>query len=171
VTLDRGQRPSVSALRRRLGALVPEFMVPSRFVFLDALPVSGTGKVDRSALPEPDGVRPRLDVAYQPPATPIERRLAALWAELLGVDPVGRLDSFFDLGGTSLMAARLAARLHVELGVEADLRAFLDSPTVAALSEAVLVQLAERLPPEELEPLLRRLRDGQECRPIPPSPE
>jgi amino acid adenylation domain-containing protein len=171
VVLERGRPLTVSELRRRLGAAVPEFMVPGRFVFLDALPVSGTGKVDRSALPAPDGARPRLDVAYQPPATPIERLLAALWTELLDVAPVGRLDSFFDLGGTSIAAARLAARLQARLGFDADLHAFMASPTVAALAESILVQLAGRLRPDELESLLQALRSDPECRPITPSRE
>ena len=154
VSFKGGRALTVSELRRRLGELVPDFMVPGAFVFMDALPVSGTGKVDRSALPAPDGLRPALDVPYMAPATPIEQLLARLWSELLRVEPVGLHDSFFDLGGTSLTAAMLAGRLHSELGIETDLRTFFEAPTVAALAEEVLSELASRLPRHELDALL-----------------
>ncbi len=162
VVLDRGASATVSDLRRRLAELVPEFMVPTRFVFLDALPVSGTGKVDRAALPAPDGARPQLDVAYEPPATPIERLLAGMWSELLHVERIGRRDSFFDLGGTSLTAARLSTRLHSSLGVEIDQHSFFDSPTVAALAGRLLAEMGARLTGEELESILRLPADQHE---------
>ncbi len=155
LVLERGTHATVSDLRRRLGALVPEFMVPGRFVFLDELPVSGTGKVDRSALPEPGGPRPPLDVAYVEPASPIERMLAGVWSELLHVEPIGLQDSFFDLGGTSLTAARLSARLYSKLGVEFDQCSFFDSPTIAALAVVLVADLGARLTGEELDSLLR----------------
>jgi acyl carrier protein len=95
-------------------------------------------------------------VPYLPPLTPIERLLAGVWSELLQVGSVGLQDSFFDLGGTSLTAAMLAARLRSVLDVEMDLRSFFESPTVASLARTLLAELAGRLPREELEALLRR---------------
>ena len=81
--------PTVTELRRTVGARLPAFMVPSAFVVLDALPKTATGKVDRRALPAPDRARPALETPYAAPGTPLEERLAALWAELLHVDQVG----------------------------------------------------------------------------------
>ncbi len=155
VVLEPGAQATVSDLRCRLGALVPEFMVPGRFVFLDELPVSGTGKVDRSALPEPGRLRPPLDVPYVEPASPIERLLAGIWSELLQVEPVGLRDSFFDLGGTSLTAARLSARLQSALDVEFDQRSFFESPTVVGLAGMLVAELGARLTGEELDSILR----------------
>ena len=152
---DGGRPLGISGLRARLGELVPDFMVPSRFVFLDALPVAGTGKVDRAALPEPPHERPELDTPFEPPQTPVEVLLAGLWSELLNVSPIGIHDSFFDLGGTSLTTIRLAARVRAALGVAADVQTFFASPTVAGLAQAVVARLAGDLSPDELDSLLR----------------
>ncbi|HEY6895305.1 MAG TPA: beta-ketoacyl synthase N-terminal-like domain-containing protein, partial [Rhodanobacteraceae bacterium] len=102
---------AVQALRDHLARVLPEFMVPSVLMRLDALPVTANGKLDRRALPAPDARRPELSVAYAEPAGTIEAGVAAAFADILGVDPIGRHDNFFELGGNSLLAVKTVARL------------------------------------------------------------
>jgi acyl carrier protein len=129
---DRAAR--CAALRTRLAAVLPEAMVPSLIVALDALPRSANGKLDRAALPAPDAAA--LRAPYVAPRTELESRLARIWAEALGVDRVGVDDHFFDLGGHSLLITRVAARIRRELGIELPLRTLFDHPTVAAIAAA-----------------------------------
>jgi hypothetical protein len=115
---------------------VPEYLVPSVVVVLDALPLTPSGKVDRRALPAPSGERAET-VAYLAPRTPVEEVLAGIWAELLGVARVGVSDDFFALGGHSLLVTRVLARVRAVFGVEVPLRAVFTDPTLAALAQAV----------------------------------
>jgi amino acid adenylation domain-containing protein len=117
VVLRDAEGPSSADLRRALRATLPDYMVPSTFVFLDALPLTPNGKVDRKALPAPEALR-REAVTAAGPRTATESRIATLWSELLGVATVGRNDNFFDLGGHSLLAMRMIHRLEAELGVQ-----------------------------------------------------
>ncbi|MGW4409684.1 amino acid adenylation domain-containing protein [Nonomuraea sp. NPDC004702] len=117
------------ALAAHARAMLPAPMVPASFVPVPALPLTPNGKVDRAALPDPDVVR-----GDRPPATPAERLVAEVFAEVLGLDAVGADDGFFDLGGHSLLASRAAARLTRALGTEVAVRALFDHPTVAALA-------------------------------------
>ncbi len=117
-------------LRGFVSARLPEFMVPSAFVVLERLPLSPNGKLDRAALPVPE----YIGTAYRAPRTAREEALAALFAEVLGLDRVGIDDSFFELGGHSLLATRLIARVRADLGVELPIRKIFDMPTVAALA-------------------------------------
>ncbi|WP_219501730.1 non-ribosomal peptide synthetase [Nonomuraea ceibae] len=117
------------ALAAHARAMLPASMVPAAFVPVPALPLTPNGKVDRAALPDPDVVR-----GARPPATPAERLVAEVFAEVLGLDAVGADDGFFDLGGHSLLASRAGARLTCALGTEVAVRALFDHPTVAALA-------------------------------------
>ncbi|MER7847124.1 amino acid adenylation domain-containing protein [Kitasatospora sp. NPDC096077] len=123
--------PTAAELRALLRAELPEYMVPSVFVTLDALPLSPNGKVDRAALPEPDATAERATAAYVAPRDDTERVLAALWAELLEVEQVGAEDDFFALGGHSLLATRLASAVLETFGVELPLRELFEAPTLA----------------------------------------
>ncbi|EPN26557.1 non-ribosomal peptide synthetase SyfA [Pseudomonas syringae pv. actinidiae ICMP 19096] len=104
-------------------------MVPALYVHLHEMPLAPNGKLDRKALPAP-GVDALLTRPYEAPQGETETLLASLWAELLGVEQVGRHDNFFELGGHSLLAVSLTARLRQE-GIEADVRALFEQPTLA----------------------------------------
>ncbi|HEV2846960.1 MAG TPA: amino acid adenylation domain-containing protein, partial [Thermoanaerobaculia bacterium] len=121
-----------TGLRRRL----PEYMIPSRFVTLEGLPLDANGKVRRRELPKPEDFdAPAAGLAPSaPPATAVECELAAIWAELLGHEAVGRGDNFFDLGGHSLLAARAVERIRRAFGVELPLTTLFDEPTLAGLA-------------------------------------
>jgi acyl-coenzyme A synthetase/AMP-(fatty) acid ligase len=138
IASDADARPTVTQVRRQLARSLPAHMVPSRFVFVGALPLLPTGKLDRSALLPPRDVRPPLDVPFVAPRTPLEVLLAGMWAELLAVDRVGVLDGFLDLGGNSLLAARLVAGLVDRLGVDISVREVFEAPDLAGLALRVL---------------------------------
>ncbi|WP_163998551.1 non-ribosomal peptide synthase/polyketide synthase [Pyxidicoccus caerfyrddinensis] len=127
---------SAAALRDFLQQRLPEFMLPSAFVALEALPLTGNGKVDRKALPVPDGAL-ASSFEYIAPRNETEQRLAALWCEVLRVERVGLHDSFFELGGHSLLATRIVSRLRAVFGVELPLRTLFEAPTLEALARAV----------------------------------
>ncbi|HEX7239909.1 MAG TPA: amino acid adenylation domain-containing protein, partial [Longimicrobiaceae bacterium] len=131
-------------LREWLGRRLPEHMVPSAVVVLDAFPLSPNGKIDRGALPAPEASSAG---AYVAPRTPAEEVLAGIWAEVLGVERVGAEDDFFALGGHSLLATRVVSRVREAFGVELPLRALFEAPTVAALVERVGAGAATQAPP------------------------
>ena len=138
-------------LRQHLGARLPEYMVPAFLVQLPALPQTANGKIDRRALPVPDGGSAKEPVA---PRTPIEEHLALIWSAVLDVEKVGVYDHFFDLGGHSLLASRVVARIQSEIGVELELAQLFSSPTIAALAERVEEGLVLTSDSEALEELL-----------------
>jgi amino acid adenylation domain-containing protein/thioester reductase-like protein len=129
--------PSTTELRGFLGGKLPDYMVPAAFVLLDALPLSPNGKVDRNALPAPATDRPDLDSEFVPPATHTERRLAAIWSEVLQVRRIGSRDSFFDLGGHSLLVTQVITRVKSEFGVELPLRRLFEATTLAEFAVAI----------------------------------
>lgn len=136
-------RPSVGELRALVKDALPDYMVPSAFVFLDQLPLTLSGKVDRGALPVPEGDRPELESEYVAPRNRVEQSIATLWQELLGVERVGVNDNFFELGGHSLLALQLAGRIRSQMAVEVSVAKILLSPTVAAIAEDLIEQLPE----------------------------
>jgi amino acid adenylation domain-containing protein len=123
-------RLDVEALRAGLAAALPAYMVPAAFVTLAALPLNANGKLDRSALPEPEAPA----AVYQSPAGGLEQSIAAVWREVLGCERVGSRDNFFDLGGHSLLMARVRNRLSMALSREIGMVELLAHPTVAALA-------------------------------------
>ncbi|GAA2266741.1 hypothetical protein GCM10010232_68890 [Streptomyces amakusaensis] len=135
----RGRAPDPEELRDALAAVLPAPMVPSVVVILDALPVTGSGKLDRAALPRPDRRSPAVEAR---PSDPLQKALAELFAELLGLEGVGAHEDFFALGGHSLLVPRFLARVRTELGAELATRAFFDGPTVAALASVITTSAA-----------------------------
>jgi amino acid adenylation domain-containing protein len=129
--------PTVSALRRELGKALPEYMIPSAYVVLDDMPMSQNGKVDRRSLRAPDTRARNLDGDYIAPQGERERQLAKLWSEVLRVEAVGVKDDFFELGGTSLTAVRLAARIQEVLGRSVPPTTLFSAPTVEKLSRVL----------------------------------
>jgi amino acid adenylation domain-containing protein len=127
--------PSVGELRAHLKERLPDYMVPSAFVALEALPLTPSSKVDRNALPAPD-VSPDAG-GFVAPATPAEELLAGIFAEVLGTERAGARDDFFDLGGHSLLATRVVTRVRDAFGVELPVRALFEAPTVAELAPRV----------------------------------
>jgi amino acid adenylation domain-containing protein/FkbM family methyltransferase len=124
----------LSALRRDLLRELPEPMVPARFVAVPALPRQPNGKVDRGALV---AAEPGSETTAAPPATPVEELLAVIWAEVLGVEQVGRGENFFDLGGHSLLATQVLSRVRQAFGVELPLQAIFTSPEIESFAAEV----------------------------------
>ncbi len=147
--------PDPGQLRADLERTLPAYMVPSTFVVLDALPLTSNGKIDRRALPAPGDARTAAAPAVAP-RTATERRMAAIWSDVLGIECVGVHDGFFsDLGGHSLLAIRMASRVRAELEYELALREIFEQPTIAGL--AALIDARRAAPTvEELRPALRR---------------
>jgi amino acid adenylation domain-containing protein len=135
--------PKAEALRAHLAAALPAYMVPAAFVRLDALPLTPNGKLDREALPTP-GEGAYATQAQEPPVGAVETAIAEIWADLLGLERVGRLDNFFDLGGHSLLAIRVLAEMNRSFDRKLPLTTIYDAPTVAAL--ASLLNVANVVP-------------------------
>ena len=155
--VSAGAEPNVSAIRKHLGALLPDYMAPSSFQVLPELPLSRNGKLNRAALPAPEL---SAEPAGRAPETPTEIWLANLFAEVLGVDRVGAEDDFFNLGGHSLLAARVMARVREHWQCELGLGVMFTNPTVARLAVA-LDDLDNQRPADEgLGPLIPLLRSS-----------
>jgi amino acid adenylation domain-containing protein len=132
--------PNVSEMRRFLADKLPDYMIPTAFITLDALPLTDTLKVDRKALPEPKGSRPEIAASYVAARNSVEETLVKIWAEVLDLDQVGVHDNFFDLGGHSLAATRVISRVVKTFPLELPIRALFDSPTVAEMAEVVITR-------------------------------
>jgi amino acid adenylation domain-containing protein len=129
-----GNEPPAAELQTFLGKSLPDYMVPAHFVFLDELPLTPNGKVDRKALPAPAKA---ITGAGGPPRTETEKTVAAIWTELLNVEDVGIEDDFFDLGGQSMTAVGLVARLRDAFDLNIELATLFERPTIAGLAEAI----------------------------------
>jgi acyl carrier protein len=161
-----GSKPaSIDELRNFAGQHLPDYMIPSTFVFLKTLPLTANGKIDRAALPAPDEARPDLERLFVGPRNAVEKELADIWAELLKLDQVGVHDNFFELGGHSLLATQVVSRIRKALNCELPLRSLFESPTIAQLAENIegstasdterLLAEIENLSDEEVEMILK----------------
>jgi len=124
-------------LQGHLHEHLPDYMVPGAFVLLERFPLTPSGKLDRRALPMPDGVRPELAAAYVAPRSELEEALAEIWSEVLGLERIGVHDNFFDLGGHSLLATQVVSRIRKHLEIEVPLRSLFEIRTLAELAELV----------------------------------
>ncbi|ONI76154.1 hypothetical protein ALI144C_36365 [Actinosynnema sp. ALI-1.44] len=145
-----GGTPDIGELRRHAMTKLPDYMIPSAFVVLDALPLSPNGKLDRSALPDPSGSH---TPAGRGPRTSKEETLCRLFAQLLGREPIGIDDNFFALGGHSMLVTRLVNEIRSELGAEISVRTVFQAPTVADLSAELATARSAR-------PALRLMTDA-----------
>jgi amino acid adenylation domain-containing protein len=134
VVARNDELPAPGELQASLAKSLPDYMVPTQFVFLDSLPLTHNGKVDRNALPAPAEV---TTGAGGPPRSETEKMIAAIWTELLGVEGVGIEDDFFDLGAQSITAVGLVAQLRAAFDVNIELATLFERPTIAGLAEAV----------------------------------
>ncbi|WP_316527990.1 non-ribosomal peptide synthetase [Kitasatospora brasiliensis] len=151
--------PDQAELRAHLLARMPEHQVPRTWVVLPELPLNPSGKVDRRALPEPSGPLGAERPAPEPPSDPVERELAAIWAQALGLErPVGRDEGFYELGGHSLLATRILSRIRGAFGVELSVAEVLRGElTVATLAELVRRRQLEHSADADLAAALARL--------------
>ncbi len=131
--------PEASRLRRAVAAKLPEYMVPSVFVTLAAMPLTANGKIDRRALPAATGgVRPLPETAFVAPRTPVEEKLAEIWRAVLKIDRVGVDDDFLELGGQSIAATRVISRMSEEYGLQLPVSSLFEAPTIAELAQLVV---------------------------------
>jgi acyl carrier protein len=129
--------PPDPTLRDFLKRSLPAYMVPSRFVPIERLPLTPSGKLDRQALPAPAGRNKEREEGFVPPRGPTEWAVAKIWGQILGLDGLGAHDNFFERGGHSLMAAQVVSRVRDSFGVELPIRALFDSSSVAEFAEVV----------------------------------
>jgi amino acid adenylation domain-containing protein len=125
---------TVTELRAFMKQKLPDFMVPSHFMWMETLPLTPSGKLDRRSLPQPDGGRSVLD-RYVAPRTDIEHAMVNLWQDVLKISQVGIHDNFFDLGGHSILATQFLTWVDQEFGVDLQLRALFETPTIAELAK------------------------------------
>ena len=144
LVLSSDAEPTANELREFLGEYLPNYMIPSRFVRLKGMPLSPSGKIDRSALPQPAESNTLEEDLFEAPNSPAEEALAAMMSALLR-KRVGRNDNFFTLGGHSLMGAEIIAKIHSAFGVELPLLSLFDGPTVRELSVEIERRVREKL--------------------------
>jgi acyl-coenzyme A synthetase/AMP-(fatty) acid ligase/acyl carrier protein len=162
VPADRSAPPAVATLRNDLLQRLPDYMVPTVLVTLDAFPLTPSGKVDRRALPIPETDWLERRTAFVAPRTVMEEKLAGLWREVLRVERVGIHDSFFELGGHSLLAMQLVSRINREFAVEFPLRSVFEAPTIGGLGLALLEQRARGMGSACADNLLNELECASE---------
>jgi len=151
--------PTALQLRRFVEERLPHYMVPAAFVMLEKMPLTANGKVDRRALPAPAHVRPALGTPLATPQNPTQQTIVGIWAATLGLDEVGIEDDFFDLGGNSLLATQVIARLRDTFQVELPLRDLFETPTIAGLAEDI--ETIQRSGGNTLPPPIRRISRDQ----------
>ncbi|MBP5974299.1 amino acid adenylation domain-containing protein [Brasilonema sp. CT11] len=146
--------PTASTLRNFLNQKLPDYMIPSAFVFLEEFPLTPNGKINRRALPAPDASQRNLEVDFVAPRTPTEQELAMIWTEVLKLKQIGIYDNFFELGGHSLLATQVVSRLREVFSLDFPLRYVFENPTIAELAQKVIDQQIEQAENDELTQLL-----------------
>jgi aspartate racemase len=150
-----GAAITVGDLRNFLTDQLPDYMIPSSFVIMDALPLTASGKIDRQNLPVADHYAPGS--SFVAPRTPVEEAVAAIWAQVLGVERVGAYDDFFELGGHSLAVGQILSRVTEEFELELSLKSLFEAPTVAEMAVVITQLQAAKAGSESLEPMLAEL--------------
>ncbi len=134
-TIHGDKHIDVSNIKSFIGDKLPSYMIPANFIVLDKMPLTPNGKIDRKALPEPPNSRPNLAQAYQAPKGQLEIKLAQQWETLLQINPIGRNDKFFELGGNSIQAAQFIGALQKELNTSIFVTTIFDNPTITAYAK------------------------------------
>jgi amino acid adenylation domain-containing protein/thioester reductase-like protein len=135
----------INELRSYLSEKLPEYMIPTSFVFMESFPLTPNAKIDRKALPMPVRLKSETEKAYVVPGTSTEEIIADVWGKVLGIEQVGKLDNFFELGGHSLLATQVISRLRDVFNVEVSLSSMFDKPTVVGMAESIeAIRLRER---------------------------
>ncbi|MBN2530562.1 MAG: amino acid adenylation domain-containing protein [Deltaproteobacteria bacterium] len=137
VVASDASRPAVDTLRTFLLEWLPDYMVPARFVYLDTMPLSPNGKIDRKSLRFDENERPELSAMYIAPKTTLQKELVNIWSDVLHLNKVGINDNFFELGGNSLLVVNAATRISDHIGKQVKVVKLFQHPTVAALAEAL----------------------------------
>jgi amino acid adenylation domain-containing protein len=154
VTLKPQSSASAGELRSHLKNKLPDYMVPGSFVVLESFPLTTTGKIDRKALAAMESPEPGHEQEFIAPRTALEQVLAGIFSAVLGIDRIGLLDNFFEMGGHSLMATQVASRVRESLGIDLPLRKIFEEPAVGVLAAAILSDAPDRLRIERVAELL-----------------
>jgi len=159
VVTTAGGNPEVSSWKNVLKKRLPEYMVPTVFINLDELPITANGKVDRKALPRPGRSGMETQETFVPPRNPMEESLIKIWRQILKLERVGIHESFFEIGGHSLLALLLISRVREEFQVELSVRSMFEAPTIAGMAETIekiFCHRLENLSDHEAEALIRQ---------------
>ncbi|MWC29596.1 non-ribosomal peptide synthetase [Paenibacillus sp. MMS18-CY102] len=151
-------KPNISQIRSYLESLLPSYMIPARFMYVDSFAITANGKIDRNLLPPIDDMRPELESSYTAPRNELEQALSNIWSEILHLDKVGIYDNFFELGGQSLMATQIVSRIRSYLGMEIPLYVIFGAkPTIEQTASAIEQYQLEQIDSSELEKMLLEL--------------
>ncbi len=153
---------SASTLRQFLSQKLPDYMIPASFIFLECLPVTPNGKIDRRLLPDPGRSRPDLATPMASPRNDVEQELVRVWADVLALDMVGIGDNFFDLGGDSLSASRIIARVLERFQLDIPMTQLFNSPTIADMATVIMAHQDKTLSEQALAALLNELESLSE---------
>ena len=174
VQAERSGAVNNSTVRRFLQERLPDYMIPSRLLLLERMPLTPHGKVDRRALPAIGSQRPELEREYVAPRNTVEEELARIWAESLTIEKIGAFDSFFELGGQSLKSVQIISKIRDRLGVQLPLRALYEAPTLAELALRITIEIAKESGQDRLAEALAEVEnlsaDALEAMLLPGSP-
>ena len=157
LTTTGSERPPISTLRDVAARKLPDYMIPAAFVFLNKLPLLPNGKLDRSALPRPPQDRPELAASFVAPQNPTQEIIARAWSETLELDQIGIHDNFFEVGGDSLLATRIAHKLQQVFQIRLPLKTFFEAPTIAQIAnriEDIILAEIEQMDDDQAQRLL-----------------
>jgi amino acid adenylation domain-containing protein len=164
--VTESQQLAIAQLQTFLKQQLPNYMIPSAFVQLEAFPLTPNGKVNRRALPIPDPTQFELEETFVAPRSPLEEAIAEIWCQVLNIERVGIHNNFFDLGGHSLIATQVVSRLRDTFQVELPVRSIFESPTIAELAVAVVQNQIEQMDSEEKNQFLAQLKELSEEEPV-----
>ncbi|WP_167315644.1 non-ribosomal peptide synthetase [Nostoc punctiforme] len=161
VVLDDKQAVTIGDLQRFLKEKLPEYMVPSAFIFLPALPLTPNGKLDRRSLPAPETIRPNLSDAYVMPQTEMEQTIATIWQKALNIEKIGIHDNFFELGGHSLLMVKVHSKLREIFQTDLSMIDMFRYPTISSLAECFTTIKNHTLSLQKTDVKIEKIKDGK----------